>query len=331
MKVLFIGGNGNISWWCVQKALDLGYEVWELNRSATLKTRREIQSKVHKLTCDIHNIDDVNKCLENEHFDCICDFICFNELHAKEAFDVFKEKTNQFIFISSEAVYKRKTSFLPFTENTEQYNPDDVCPYIRGKINAEQFFKNQFENRGFPLTIVRPAYTYDVIVPTSIGQNCFTAVNELLHGNPCLIAGDGINLCTFTHSSDFAKAFVHLIGNKNVIGEDYQIASDEWLTWNDATQILLNALKLINTKIIHIPYTDAIDLPFFEKDLMIQKTWHNIYDCSKIKTIAKGWKTEMPFYDGIKQSLAWLFEKEERQRINPKFSEVFSKLYSKYK
>ena len=55
MKVLFIGGNGNISWWCVQKALDEGHEVYELNRAQTRGTRRDVQSRVHEIISDIRN------------------------------------------------------------------------------------------------------------------------------------------------------------------------------------------------------------------------------------------------------------------------------------
>ena len=49
MRILVIGGNGNISWYCVDEALRRGHEVWELNRSQTCRTRREIQPEVHKL------------------------------------------------------------------------------------------------------------------------------------------------------------------------------------------------------------------------------------------------------------------------------------------
>ena len=46
------------------------------------------------------------------HFDVVCDFICFNEEQAKQAIEMFADKTNQYIVISSEAVYQRKGVFL---------------------------------------------------------------------------------------------------------------------------------------------------------------------------------------------------------------------------
>ena len=55
-RVLFVGGNGNISWYCVQKALDMGYDVWALNRGITALTRPAIQPGVKQIHCDIRNL-----------------------------------------------------------------------------------------------------------------------------------------------------------------------------------------------------------------------------------------------------------------------------------
>ena len=329
MKILFVGGKGNISWRCVQEALSFGYEVWELNRNETIKTRRQIQSQVHQLICDIHNKNEVLRALQGLAFDCVCDFICYNDADARDALSIFTGMTRHFIFISSEAVYKRQTVSLPFKETSEQYDPDSVCPYIAGKIKAEQVFMDAYEKNGFPVTIVRPCYTYDTIVPTPLGQNCFTAIKRMIDGDAALVCGDGINICTFTHSSDFAAAFRVIIADTNSIGQDYHIASDEWLTWNDELKIILTALN-IDRKTIHIPYKDVISLPFFEADIMKQKMWHNIYDNSKIKGLAKGWSAKKSFSQGIRETLSWLFEDPQRQRINQKFNAVFDSLYAKY-
>ena len=44
--------------------------------------------------------------------------------------------------------------------------------------------------------------------------------------------GDGTSLWTLTHSDDFAKGFVPLLGNTRTIGEAFHITSDDVLTWN---------------------------------------------------------------------------------------------------
>jgi nucleoside-diphosphate-sugar epimerase len=63
-------------------------------------------------------------------------------------------------------------------------------------------------------------------MPYSIGHNCFTTVQRCIDGKPLLTAGDGENKWTFTHSRDFAEAFVQLFGKKECIGEDYQLSGD---------------------------------------------------------------------------------------------------------
>ncbi|MDR2439554.1 MAG: NAD-dependent epimerase/dehydratase family protein [Planctomycetaceae bacterium] len=333
MKVLFIGGNGNISWYCVQESLQMEHEVWILNRNATSKTRRDIQPEVHKLNGDIRNRNEITNLLKNKTFDVVADFICYNKEHAELDIELFRDKTKQFIFISSESVYKRESKNLPYQENCPQNDPFSSCSYIAGKILAEQTFLKAYQTFRFPVTIVRPGYTYDTIVPVALGGNCFTAPNRFIHGKPVLIAGDGTNLWTFTHSSDFASAFVKLLGNRITIGEAFHITSDEWLTWNEMTHILLDTLNIKYPQYIHIPFQAVLHskLAVNQKDMLYQKMWHNIYDLSKIRQLIPDWKIKVPFKQGIKQTIDWLYEDKIRCRINTNLDELLEELTIKYK
>ena len=105
MKILFIGSNGNIS--CVKKALSDGHEVWAINRKLNSKTRRNILPEVKVIVSDISDTEYIRKQISGLHFDCVCDFICYNEKNAFDMVELFYEKTDQFIFISSESVYSR--------------------------------------------------------------------------------------------------------------------------------------------------------------------------------------------------------------------------------
>ena len=341
MKVLFIGGNGNISWHCVQEAINKGYTVYELNREETLSTRREIQPEVIKLKGDMRNHNEIEKLLEGLYFDCVVDFICYDEEHAKFDIELFKDKTKQFIFISTIAVYKRKPSYLPFKENTPKWD-DEKYNYAFGKIKSEQIFMNAFEKYNFPITIVRPTHTYDTIVPVSIGHNCFTAPQRYLDGKSILIAGDGTNIWTITHSKDFASAFINLVGNKEAIGEDFHIAGDEVLNWLEITQHIIDALKIKKPKFIHIPLDELINtylpssknlkiLGCFGNNFVAYRMWCDIYDNSKIKKISPNWKQKILFKDGIKETINWLNEKDVRRRVNQELYELLDKLEDKYK
>ena len=332
MKVLFLGGNGNISWWCVDQCVKQGYEVFALNRGITIKSRRSMNKSVTVINTDLRDVKLTKQMLEKYTFDVVCDFICYNAQDALNAIDIFKDKTKQYIFISSDSIFRRTIKNLPFAENSVKYDRSVSDTYIRGKLEAEEIFIDSYEKIGFPVTIVRPGLTYDTIVPVSIGHNCFTVSQRCLNGKPLLIAGEGNNLWTFTHSSDFAGAFIYLVGNNDAVGEDYNISSDEWTTWNKASKILLDVLTIKEQRVIHIPFNDVLylNLPI-SRELMLQRMWHNIYNTNKIKKVAKSWTSHVSLETGLRQTIDWLCEDEAHRRfidhINNRL-EIITKEYS---
>lgn len=332
MKILFIGGNGNISWYCTQEAIKHGHEVWQLNREQSLSTRREIQKEVHKLKGDINESENIKRLLEGCYFDVVCDFICYNGEQAKQAMEIFKNRTKHFVFISSEAVYKRVSYNIPYKETSEKYDMDlSECKYIRGKLEAEQVFEEAYKEREFPITIIRPAYTYDTIFPTSIGHNCFTVADLIMKGYPLLVAGDGTNLWTFTHSSDFARAFISLIELPDIKGEVFHISTEEWLSWNEQSEIVLNALGMDKSNIFHVPFQDALKLEKIQpKELMYQRMWHNIYCVDKVKNYVPDWSAKVSFEEGIQKTIRWLEAKQGRKRYIESLKKEIMNIYTYY-
>lgn len=329
MKILITGGNGNISWWFVQLAFEQGHDVYVIGRSFNKPTRRELPFGIHKIVCDIRDFEATKKTLAGLHFDAVCDFICYNKEQALQAIELYREKTDHYVLISSEAIYKRETKFLPFKETTPTADLEISGKYIRGKIEAEIEFKKAYESLDFPLTIIRPSFTYDTLMPTSIGFNCYTAIRRYKEDNIALIAGDGDNLWTFTHARDFAHALLGVIANKQSIGEDYHITSDERLTWIDATKIILETLQLHDTKIVHIPKQWILENSFFgEKDSLKNKITHNnTYDNTKIKKLLPEWSSTISFKNGVAETLKWLDENPLRQRINPLLDSRIKEFY----
>jgi len=331
MKVLLTGGYGNISWWCTKRALELGYEVHLLNRTQTTSTRREIPSGVNVIKVDYRDFEASKKALEPYSFDVVCDFLCQGEEHAKIAYELFKNKTKQYILISSGVVYKRHEIPEIFSENDEKYTEEEASPYILGKLQAERFFNEKYEKEGFPITIIRPGYTLDNILPYMLGHNCYTVADRYLRGKPFLMASTGENLCTFTHSSDFAEAFVCLFGNKDTIGEAFNLTGDNVTTYNEMMSTFGRALVDKKPDLLYIPYKDCLELSqFMPRDLMIQRMNDEVFDNSKIKSIAKNWTTKMNNKDIVTLGLKWLNEDSKRIRINKELDEKLEALTQKY-
>ena len=333
MKILFIGGNGNISWHCTQTAIERGHEVWQLNREISVVTRRRVQPQVHKLKGDMREAEAIKALLEHSSFDVVCDFICYNGEHAKHDVEIFHDKTKHFIFISSESVYKRNpgidTEF--YTEDSEQYDTSCECEYIIGKLEAEQIFMDACRQRGSPITIVRPSYTYDTIFPVSIGHNCFTAPELILKGYPLLIAGDGDNQWSFTHSSDFAAALVGLAENKDTVGTSFNIGAEERLSWNDQSALVLKALGAEASGTFHVPCKDALTLEAIQPRVMMFHRMRNNSSCvEKVKTYVPGWAPKVSFEEGIQKTVRWLNEDARHKRHVDQIHNALMAVYERY-
>ena len=333
MKILFIGGNGNISWHCTQLAIERGHEVWQLNREISVVTRRKIQTQVHKLKGDIRETAEIKRLLDSCSFDVVCDFICYNGEHARSDIEIFQDKAKHFFFISSEAVYKRDPLVDAefYTEDSEKYSADCGCEYITGKLEAEQVFMDAYYQNGFPVTIVRPSYTYDTIFPISIGHNCFTAPELILKGYPLLIAGDGENQWSFTHSSDFAAAFIGLTENRASIGTAFNIGAEERLSWNDQSALVLKALGAETSGIFHVPHQEGLTLERIHPRIMMFHRMRNNSSCvKKVKEYVPGWAPKVSFEEGIQRTVRWLNEDARHKRHVDGVYSALMAVYERY-
>ncbi len=108
---------------------------------------------------------------------------------------------------------------------------------------AKRRLHRAYRDEGFPITIVRPSHTYDTMIPVAIsGGAGYTAIDRMKKGLPIIVHGDGTSLWTLTHAEDFAKGFVGLLGHPGSIGEAFHITSDESLTWNQIHRELARRL-----------------------------------------------------------------------------------------
>jgi nucleoside-diphosphate-sugar epimerase len=263
----------------------------------------------------MRDVPSVKNTLKDMEFDVVADFICYTPEQALVDIELFRNITKQFIFISSAANYQRPSSRYPITESTPLYNPQ--WEYAQNKIDCEKIFLEYYQKENFPITIVRPGHTYDTIIPDAVGNGDWTIAKRIIDGKPIVIHGDGSTLWTLTHSEDFARAFIELFKNPAAIGEAFHITSDEWLTWRQISQTVAVALNAKNYRFIYIPSEIIAQLnPAIGKGLLGHKTWCDIYDNSKIKSIAKGWQANITFEKGIRRTIDWLKADKNRQRVN---------------
>lgn len=325
MKVLFIGGTGNISTEVSKLCVDKGIDLYLLNRG---KRKNEI-TKAKKIIADIFNYDEYYKVLDNQNWDVVVNWIAFTEKDVINDIKLFNGKTNQYIFISSASAYEKPPSSPFITESTPLRNP--YWQYSRDKIACENLLLQAHKNSDFPVTIVRPSHTYDKVLPIIIGGwKEYTCVDRIKRGKKIIVHGDGTSLWIITHAKDFAKGFVGLIGKSDAIGEAFHITTDEVLTWNQIYEAIGDVVG-VPPNIVHIP-SDFIGQydEHLKSSLIGDKTHSVIFDNGKIKRYVPGFKALIPFREGIKNTLDWFDEKKSRQIINTESNNLIDKIISDY-
>jgi nucleoside-diphosphate-sugar epimerase len=325
MKVLFIGGTGNISTSVSKLCVENGIDLYLLNRGF-----RGVEVPGAKfIRGDISYIEQLVPVLKDYKWDAVVNWIAFTENDVERDINLFKGKTKQYFFISSASVYQKPPVHPVITESTPLYNP--FWEYSRNKIACEERLNRAYREDNFPVIIVRPSLTYDTVFPVALGGwTEYNIINRLKKGEKIIIHGDGASLWTITHAEDFAKGFVGLIGHQQATGHSFHITSDEILTWNQIYQAVADAVG-VEPNIIHIPsdFICRIDETQIG-NLLGDKALSVIFDNSKIKMFVPDFKAVIPFNQGIKRTLAWFDADPKRQVISKKTDDMLDKIIKEY-
>jgi len=313
VRVLFVGGTGNLSWACTEAALERGIEVVHLNRGSRARPERPGLSSIR---ADIADAASARAALARESFDAVVQFIGYKPEDVGRDIELFRGKTSQYVFISSASAYQKPPRSWPITESTPLSNP--FWQYSRDKIACERTLVEAGEREGFAFTIVRPSHTYgDGWIPTAFGSSEFTVAQRILDGREIVVPGDGQSLWTVTYAPDFAKGLVGLLGKREAIGEAFHITSDEALSWDAIHGIIGGALGAA-PRIVHIPTDFIVSVrPEYEGNLRGDKSNSAVFDNSKIKRFVPEFSCTTPFAVGIRASLAWLEAHPEAKRVDP--------------
>lgn len=326
MKALLIGGTGTISASISRKLIKDGHELYLLNRGSRSDFLGSDQ--VNYIICDINDEVEVNKALKECEFDVVADFIAFEKQHLERDYRLFKDRTKQFIFISSASAYQKPLSSYLITESTPIANP--YWQYSRNKIECELYLNELYRNEGFPVTIVRPSHTYDErSLPVAVHGNngSWQVAKRMLENKPVIVHGDGTSLWTLTNAKDFAVGFVGLMNNIHAIGETFQITSDETLTWKQIYGAIGRALgvkpdiRCISSQIL----ADCSDFELYGS-LLGDKAHSVVFDNCKLKRVVPEFNCTIRFDEGIKETVDYILSHHEFQLIDEEFDAWCDKL-----
>ncbi|WP_195574512.1 NAD-dependent epimerase/dehydratase family protein [Paenibacillus sp. 1001270B_150601_E10] len=210
-KVLVLGGTRFFGKKLVERLLKAGVEVTIATRG---QTKDDFGDRVERLTIDRNEKSSMEAAIRNKSWDVVYDNICYSAAGAKDACELFRDRTTHYVFTSTLSVYECGTIAHP-EENFDPYTypiPDEVgeVGYGEGKRLAEAVF---FQKASFPVTAVR--------FPIVLGVDDYT---KRLHFHvERIAAGQGIEVPNLQArlsfiTSDEAADFLYGVGEKRVQG-----------------------------------------------------------------------------------------------------------------
>ncbi len=321
-SVLFLGGTGIISSACTARAVELGMDVFVLNRGRA-STSRPLPDGVTSLVGDLKDADSVREAVDGREFDVVADFLAFTPTDVSSRLDVLRDRMGQYVFISSASAYQTPPGRLPIVESTPLRNP--FWQYSRDKIACEDLLTAAYRDTGFPATVVRPSHTYDrTLVPFDGG---WTVLGRMRAGKPVVVHGDGTSLWTLTHSDDFAVAFTGLLGHPAALGEAFTITGTHAPTWNQIYTWLAEAAGVSDPRLVHVASeTIAAWDPELGPGLVGDKAHSMVFDNAKVTALVPAFRTTITFDEGARRILSWYDAHPERQRIDEARDALFDRM-----
>ena len=288
MRVLYIGGTGEISYNCIHETVRLGHDVTVFNRG---HHNAGLPEGVTFIAGDVERGPEYDS-LGREGFDVVCQFRLFTPAAMQRDIALFAGHCDQYVFISSASAYQKPVRNLPITESTPLDNPH--WQYSRDKAAMEKLLQRQDK---LPFTIVRPSHTYRTRMPTPMAP---IEVSRLLRGKPVVVHGDGESLWTVTHAEDFARPFARLLGNDEAVGEDFHITGDRAWPWNEIFEAIGEALK-VSVDMVHVASDRLVRYrPEWEGPLLGDKSYSTLFDNGKIKSVVGDFDCPIDPWRGMK-------------------------------
>ena len=318
MKVLYIGGTGEISLACVARSVASGHRVTVFNRG---NHSSELRDQVELIEGDIRD-DVAYQRLAEHNFDVVCQFLAFDSQIMARDIELFSGHCAQYVFISTASAYEKPPRGIKITEQTPLDNPH--WEYSRKKAGCELLLQ---EHAGrFPSTIVRPSHTYRTRFPGLVVDGNHLAW-RILNDKPVLIHDDGESLWTLTHSDDFAVAFDRLLGNGRAVGAQCHITDDTAYSWND---IVLSIGQTLNKRpqLRHLDTTRLLEIiPELVGPMSGDKANSMQFDNSGIRELIGPWECSVSLSDGLDQVKAH-FERRlaAGYQPDPKMDELIDRI-----
>lgn len=221
MNILILDSNTFIGREIANKFLKLGHNVYVLNNG-----KRMPIDGIKYIVTDRNSMKQMSAKLQDAEFDIVVDISADFAEQTKIILNYLFGRVRHYVYVSSAAVYK-KSSLYPITENSPRGYNSTWEDYSIHKYFCEEVLFKAYNDKNFPVTILRPFYIYgsgnDLYQENYIFQ-------RLIQKMPIILPANGYPTVQFGHVCDLANAAIKIILNENTFGQAYNLSGREHIS-----------------------------------------------------------------------------------------------------
>jgi nucleoside-diphosphate-sugar epimerase len=272
MKIVILGGTGNISRSIVNELLNSGHDVTCYNRGRSGRP----PDGVRYICGDRSDRAAFEHTMRSGHFDAAIDMICFSAEDALSSIRAFRG-VSHFVQCSTVCTYGIHYDWLPVTED-HPLRP--INGYGCGKVEADAAYMAAYYAEAFPVTIIKPSTTYGPKqgLLRQIALD-YSWIDRIRKGKP-ILTGNGDTPHQFLHVDDAAKAFVGVLGKARCIGQTFNMCRRGFITWAEyhrtAMQVLGRQVEMVGIPLETLTLVDGKRFSYY-----IENFAHNCYYSSE--------------------------------------------------
>ena len=300
MRVLVIGGTGNISSGVVAALLERNHQVVLFNRG---QRPDPPPPDVQVIYGDRRAREDFESKLRAEKFDAVIDMISFDADDAASSLRAFRGRVDHFVHCSTVMTYGPPFSGI-YLDETAPLNGSST--YALGKIAADALLLKAYEEDGFPVTIIKPSYTYGMgMLGRQVGGGG-SWIDRLRKGKPILSAGDGLNYFQFLSSWDAGAGFAEVLGRPQCLGEIYNMVHPTPRTWDEWHCKVAEALG-VTANIVHVAQETLIAISPERFGELSENFGHTqIFSSAKLSSDVPEFRPRTPLIESLAANIAWM-------------------------
>ncbi len=301
MKVLIIGGTGNISRGIVAALLHRNHEVVMFNRGQHIDPP---PPNIRVILGDRQHRDDFEGKVGSENWDAVIDMISFNAEDAASALRACQGRVGHFIQCSTVMTYGPPFSGINLPEAAPLQG---TSGYGLNKVAADNLLLEAHSSDGFPVTIFKPSYTHGpgINLHRQVGGDG-SWIDRLRKGKPILSAGDGLNYFQFLASRDAGDAFAEILGKTECFGEIYNLVHPQARTWDEWHSAAAAAIG-VDIDIVHVSQETLIAMsPERYSGLRGNFGHTQIFSHEKLAAALPEFSPQIPVTESVAENIAWM-------------------------